>query len=75
MLEDLQWYILISQIQVLTEANATRILFSESRVKGDLVASGVEFVHGGVSHVVNANKEVVLCAGYYHFPLNVDPAN
>lgn len=48
---------------VFVSAHAYRVL--TSRIEdGLLFAHGVEFVHEGRLHRVNARKEVILCAGY-----------
>jgi hypothetical protein len=49
----------------LTEALVSRVLFADSAVAdGDLVATGVEFIHDGKKHSVKCAKEVILSAGY-----------
>ncbi|EIW79994.1 FAD/NAD(P)-binding domain-containing protein [Coniophora puteana RWD-64-598 SS2] len=48
-------------LKVLTRAYVTKLVTS---VQSTLTATGVEFTHGGKTFVVNASKEVVLCAGY-----------
>lgn len=50
--------------QVLIDAAVAQIVFKDEKEDGDLVATGVEFIHGGKKYVVNARKEVVLSAGY-----------
>ena len=47
---------------MLVSAYVHRII-TES-VGDEVIAKGVEFSHGGVTHVVNANEEVILSAGY-----------
>lgn len=49
-------------LQVLTEAFASRVIFADESVGNDLVAIGVEFIHGGKTHFVRA-KEVIISAG------------
>ena len=49
--------------QVLTEALASRILFDDKTSGDDVVANGVEFIHGGKTYTVKVNKEVVVSAG------------
>ena len=47
-------------LTVLTEAYVTRVLTSQ---KADaLVVTGVEFRHGGATHVVHVGKEAILSA-------------
>ncbi|KAJ6557424.1 glucose-methanol-choline oxidoreductase [Mycena sp. CBHHK59/15] len=48
---------------VLTEATAARVLFSDAPPGEGLVATGVEFVHGGQTVKVHSKKEVILSAG------------
>ena len=50
-------------MKVLTEAYATRIIFSDRKEDGELVATGVEFDWKGSRRVVHARKEVILSAG------------
>ena len=50
-------------MQVLTEAVGAKVLFADSKYDGDLVASGVEFIHRGTTYRAYASKEVVLTAG------------
>jgi choline dehydrogenase-like flavoprotein len=50
-----------SNIQVLTGAQATKI--QSQTVKGQFVATGVEFVANGKTYTVPARKEVILSAG------------
>ena len=48
---------------VLTSAHATRVLFDPrppAAMGADLVARGIEFVVAGVTHVIRAEREVVL---------------
>lgn len=47
----------------MTEAIGARVLFGENNDGQDLVATGVEFIHGGETHKAFARKEVVLSAG------------
>ena len=47
-------------LAVLTEAYVTRVLTSQR--EGGLVATGVEFRHGGKTHVVHVGKEAILSA-------------
>jgi hypothetical protein len=48
---------------VLTEAAVSRILFDGGETGKDLVANGLEFVHGGKTYTVSAEKEIILSAG------------
>jgi choline dehydrogenase len=49
-------------LQVMTGAQATRVLFDGRR------ASGVELLHGGARQVVRAHREVILSAGAINSP-------
>lgn len=49
-------------LNVLTEAHATRILFDGK------VARGVEYTRGGVRHIIKARREVILSAGAINTP-------
>ena len=49
-------------LQVITDAQATRILFDGRR------ATGVEYLHGGARAQVQARAEVLLCAGAFQSP-------
>lgn len=51
--------------QVLTGATVARVLFADNRTSDNLNASGVEFVHDDVKHIVYVNKEVIISAGYW----------
>lgn len=46
-----------SNLEVMTRAHATRLLFSDGR------CTGVEFMHQGVRRSITARREVILCAG------------
>ncbi|EIW58409.1 GMC oxidoreductase [Trametes versicolor FP-101664 SS1] len=52
--------------EVLTEAFVRRVLTKQEGE--ELVATGVEFQHGGHFHIVNAGKEVILNAGTVKSP-------
>ncbi|KAL3481260.1 glucose-methanol-choline oxidoreductase [Aspergillus californicus] len=56
-------------VQIVTEARVHRILFnsSESDEIG-ATATGVEFSIQGQTYILNANKEVILCAGALNTP-------
>jgi choline dehydrogenase-like flavoprotein len=49
-------------VDVLTEALATRILFDSAR------AVGVELLRGNALETLRAEREVIVCAGAYHSP-------
>ncbi len=48
-------------LAVLTGAYVRRLL---TKIKGEVVATGVEFEHDGKIHTVNVSREALLCAGY-----------
>ena len=50
-------------LKVLTYASVNKIL-TKTTQEGNLVATGVEFVHGERTFVINVTMEVILCAGY-----------
>ncbi|KAH7915955.1 hypothetical protein BJ138DRAFT_1169640 [Hygrophoropsis aurantiaca] len=52
-------------LHVLLAANASRIITTPG---SELRATGVEFFHSGRTYTVNANKEVILCAGALKSP-------
>ena len=51
-----------ANVQVLTRAHATRVIFEDGR------AVGVEFVRGGRAQVVRARGEVIVCGGAVNSP-------
>lgn len=51
-----------SNLKILTEATATRIVFDGTR------ATGVEYKHDGAVHVAGARAEVIICAGTVKTP-------
>ncbi|KAG5734171.1 hypothetical protein E4T56_gene1404 [Termitomyces sp. T112] len=55
-------------LTVLTQALVCRVLFAQDSSGGDLIATGVEFIHQGTKHVLSANKEVILSAGTIKSP-------
>lgn len=56
-------------MKVLTGARATKIIFNkDTGADGNIVASGVEFLVGDQKFVVQAAKEVILCAGVIQTP-------
>ncbi|KAG6873259.1 hypothetical protein C0995_001033 [Termitomyces sp. Mi166 len=50
-------------LAVLTQALVCRVLFAEDNNGGDLVATGVEFMHQDAKYILSARKEVILSAG------------
>ncbi|KAF8872796.1 GMC oxidoreductase [Gymnopilus junonius] len=50
-------------LNVLTSALVSRILFKEAKGNEDRVAKAVEFIYGGKTYAVNVKKEVILSAG------------
>ncbi|KAH9928307.1 GMC oxidoreductase [Fomitopsis serialis] len=57
-----------AKLKVLTEATGAKILFDDAKDGEDLVATGVEFIHGGKTYKAYANKEVVLAGGTIKSP-------
>ncbi|KAG6002731.1 hypothetical protein E4U43_001054 [Claviceps pusilla] len=55
-------------LHVLTEATVHEIILTKDEARGDHVATGVRFGHGGKDHVVSVKKEVVLSAGTVKSP-------
>lgn len=53
-------------LTVLTGATVQNLMLEES--KGEVVATGVRFEHGGSSYVANSRKEVILSAGSVKSP-------
>ncbi|EGO01347.1 hypothetical protein SERLA73DRAFT_159774 [Serpula lacrymans var. lacrymans S7.3] len=53
---------------VLVAAHVTQILTSQDAPGSKVTATGVEFIHGDQKYTINANKEVVLCAGAISSP-------
>ncbi|KAK1215287.1 hypothetical protein PQX77_022105 [Marasmius sp. AFHP31] len=58
----------LSNLHVVTEAYATRVLFTKSAGEALPTAEGVEYIQNGEKRTVKANKEVILSAGSYHTP-------
>ncbi|KAH9928320.1 GMC oxidoreductase [Fomitopsis serialis] len=56
------------RLTVLTEAVGAKILFSDEKDGEDIVAMGVEFVHGGEKHKAHAKKEVIISTGTLKSP-------
>lgn len=52
-----------SNLVVLTTAHVTKVNLKTGS-NGEVTATGVSFIHGEVTHTVEARKEVVLSAGY-----------
>lgn len=50
-------------LAVLVKAYVTRVITKSSGTRQDVVATGVEFVHDGQKYIIDAKKEVVVCAG------------
>jgi hypothetical protein len=51
-------------LHVLVSSPVTRVLFKDEKsAVGDVVASGVEFVHEGKTYTVCVSREVILSAG------------
>lgn len=55
--------LIVEFLQILTEATVSRVLFADGIAGKNLIANGVEFIHGGKTMKVHANKEVILSAG------------
>ncbi|KAF2270953.1 alcohol oxidase [Lojkania enalia] len=54
-------------LSLLTDALVCKLIFEKSAL-GDVAATGVQFIHNGRSHVVNVNKEVIICGGVVNSP-------
>jgi choline dehydrogenase-like flavoprotein len=51
-------------LHVVVSSPVTRVLFrDEKNAEGDVIASGVEFVHEGKTYTGRAKREVILSAG------------
>ncbi|KAH8822923.1 alcohol oxidase [Flagelloscypha sp. PMI_526] len=57
-----------NNLRVLKRAHASRIVFAEEPSQDLLVATGIEFLYEGATHVVKVGKEVILCAGTLNTP-------
>ncbi|KAI0278556.1 GMC oxidoreductase [Russula aff. rugulosa BPL654] len=56
-------------LHVVVSSPVTRILFKDEKsAAGDVVASGVEFVHEGKTYTAHANREVILSSGAIKSP-------
>ncbi|KAF7972027.1 hypothetical protein HWV62_19243 [Athelia sp. TMB] len=56
-------------LHILTGAQATKVLLKDEKdAAGNVVATGVEFVHDGKTYAAHARKEVVLSAGVVQTP-------
>ncbi|TCD63183.1 hypothetical protein EIP91_005880 [Steccherinum ochraceum] len=54
--------------KVLLNATAGPLVLENPEEGGDVVATGIEFIHGGQTYVVHARKEIVLSAGTIRSP-------
>jgi len=52
-----------SSQEYLNQAGPRDNLHDEKSAAGDVVASGVEFVHEGKTYIARANREVILSSG------------
>jgi hypothetical protein len=51
-------------LHVVVSSPVTRVLFkNEKSAAGDVIASGVEFVHEGKTYTARAKREVILSSG------------
>ncbi|KAF5367873.1 hypothetical protein D9615_010490 [Tricholomella constricta] len=57
-----------ANLKVITGAHAARVLTSTTKGTDAVVATGVEFLKDGTQQTIQANKEVILCAGSYQTP-------
>ncbi|KAI0287233.1 GMC oxidoreductase [Russula brevipes] len=56
-------------LHVVVSSPVTRVLFKDEKsATGDMVASGVEFVHEGKTYTARASREVILSAGAIKTP-------
>ncbi|KAF8485370.1 GMC oxidoreductase [Russula ochroleuca] len=56
-------------LHVVVSSPVTRVLFKDEKsAAGDVVASGVEFVHEGKTYTARANREVILSSGTLKSP-------
>lgn len=63
-----------ANLKVLPEAYVNRMVTKTDAASGEVVATGVEFVHKGATYVVHAKKEVILNAGCVASPVRPFPA-
>ncbi|PQE25123.1 GMC oxidoreductase protein [Rutstroemia sp. NJR-2017a BVV2] len=54
-------------LHLITAAHVEKIVFTEDSTHGDAVASGVQFLHHGISTFVKARKEVLLSSGVFGY--------
>lgn len=54
-----------ANLQAITNARVTRIIFRPKSGPGELVADGLEYIQDGETQTVRANKEVIICAGVF----------
>jgi hypothetical protein len=53
-----------NNLHVVVSSPVTKVLFKDEKsATGDMVASGVEFVHEGKTYTARANREVILSSG------------
>ncbi|KAF8632485.1 hypothetical protein AX15_001854 [Amanita polypyramis BW_CC] len=57
-----------SNLHVITGAHVTRVLFSNEKRQGKLVASGAEYSKDGQMLSISAKKEVIVCGGTFQTP-------
>ncbi|KAH8829894.1 alcohol oxidase [Flagelloscypha sp. PMI_526] len=57
-----------NNLRVLKWAHVSRIIFAENPSQDLLVATGVEFVYEGATHVISVGKEAIVCAGTLNTP-------
>lgn len=57
-----------SNLRVITNAHATRVLFDSDKREGKLVATGVQYSKDGFTFAVSAKKEVIISAGSFQSP-------
>ncbi|EKM52185.1 uncharacterized protein PHACADRAFT_128404 [Phanerochaete carnosa HHB-10118-sp] len=57
-----------ANLTILTQALASKVVFSGSDHDQNLVATGVEFVYGGQSYVAHSVREVIISAGTIKSP-------
>ncbi|KZT32740.1 alcohol oxidase [Sistotremastrum suecicum HHB10207 ss-3] len=55
-------------LRVLVSATVSKIVLNHDAESGNVLATGVEFIHEGKKHIVHASKEVILSAGSLKSP-------
>ena len=55
-------------LHVITDAVVNKIVFSDQKADGNLVATGLNFTVNGQSYIANASKEVVVSGGTMNSP-------